>query len=200
LDYYFILPPSDNESTEVQIGQIAGFSLHAGIMARRDQRKKLERLCHYICRPSVSEERLAMTSAGEILYQLKTPYRDGTTHVFFQPLDFIACLTAFIPKPRVNLTRYHGMLAPNSHLRALVTPAHLCQCIINCIRFTTPGVFQLFSNACDWICSAEYDVQMDAAVCRRVYFIAVQPLHFAVLLRREVGFIYFITGSALTHK
>jgi hypothetical protein len=66
LDYYFILPPSDNESTEVQIGQIAGFSLHAGIMARRDQRKKLERLCHYICRPSVSEERLAMTSAGEI--------------------------------------------------------------------------------------------------------------------------------------
>ena len=30
------LPPSDNESTEAQIGQIAGFSLHAGIMVRRD--------------------------------------------------------------------------------------------------------------------------------------------------------------------
>jgi len=38
------LPPSGNESNEAQFGKIAGFSLHAGIMARRDQRKKLERL------------------------------------------------------------------------------------------------------------------------------------------------------------
>jgi hypothetical protein len=118
------LPPSDNESNEAQIGQIAGFSLHAGIMARRDQRKKLERLCRYICRPAVSEKRLAMTSGGRIRYQLKTPYRDGTTHVFFQPLDFIARLAALVPKPRVNLTRYHGVLAPNSKHRVLVTPAH----------------------------------------------------------------------------
>ena len=118
------LPSSDNESNEAQIGQIAGFSLHAGIMARRDQRKKLERLCRYICRPAVSEKRLAMTSGGRIRYQLKTPYRDGTTHVFFQPLDFIARLAALVPKPRVNLTRYHGVLAPNSKHRVLVTPAH----------------------------------------------------------------------------
>lgn len=27
-------------------------------------------------------------------YQLKTPYRDGTTHVIFEPLDFIARLAA----------------------------------------------------------------------------------------------------------
>jgi hypothetical protein len=52
------LPPSDNESNEAQIGQIAVFSLHAAILARPDQRKKLERLCHYICRPAVSEKRL----------------------------------------------------------------------------------------------------------------------------------------------
>ena len=118
------LPPCDNESNESQIGQIAWFSLHAGIMARRDQHKKLERLCRYICRPAVSEKRLAMTSGGCFRYQLKTPYRDGITHVFFQPLDFIARLAALVPKPRVNLTRYHGVLAPNSKHRALVTPAH----------------------------------------------------------------------------
>jgi len=53
---------------------------------------------------------------------LKTPYRDGTTHVIFEPLDFIARLAALVPKPRVNLTRYHGVFAPNSHLRAQVTP------------------------------------------------------------------------------
>jgi hypothetical protein len=43
-----------------------------------------------------------------IRYQLKTPYRDGTTHVIFEPLDFIARLAALVPKPRVNLTRFHG--------------------------------------------------------------------------------------------
>jgi hypothetical protein len=28
-----------------------------------------------------------------------------------------------VPKPRVNLTRFHGVFAPNSKHRALVTPA-----------------------------------------------------------------------------
>ena len=64
------------------------------------------------------------TSGGRIRYQLKTPYRDGTTHVFFLPLDFIARLAVLVPKPRVNLTRFHGVLAPNSKYRVFVTPAH----------------------------------------------------------------------------
>jgi hypothetical protein len=48
----------------------------------------------------VSEKRLSLTSAGNVRYQLKTPYRDGTTHVIFEPLDFIARLTALVPKTR----------------------------------------------------------------------------------------------------
>ena len=63
------------------------------------------------------------TPHGNIRYQLKTPYRDGTTHVIFEPLDFIARLSALVPKPRVNLTRFHGVFAPHSKHRALVTPA-----------------------------------------------------------------------------
>jgi hypothetical protein len=43
--------------------------------------------------------------------------------VAFDPVDFIARLAALVPKPRVNLTRYHGVLAPNHRLRGLVTPA-----------------------------------------------------------------------------
>ena len=54
---------------------------------------------------------------------MKTPYRDGTTHVIFEPVDFIAKLTALVPKPIVNLTRFHGVFAPNSKHRAWVTPA-----------------------------------------------------------------------------
>ena len=56
-------------------------------------------------------------------YELKTPYSDGTTHIIFEPLDFIAHLAALVPKPRVHLTRYHGVFAPHSKYRAQVTPA-----------------------------------------------------------------------------
>ena len=35
----------------------------------------------------------------------------------------MAKLAALIPKPRANLTRYHGVLAPNSKQRISVTPA-----------------------------------------------------------------------------
>jgi hypothetical protein len=33
------------------------------------------------------------------------------------PVDFIASLAALVPKPRVNLTRFHGVLAPNHRRR-----------------------------------------------------------------------------------
>ena len=65
-----------------------------------------------------------MTQNGQVRYELKTPYRDGTTHVVFSPLDFIARLVALIPKPRVNLARYHGVFAPNSRWRDQVTPGN----------------------------------------------------------------------------
>ena len=63
-----------------------------------------------------------VTQNGQVRYELKTPYRDGTTHVVFSPLDFIARLVALIPKPRVNLARYHCVFAPNSRWRDQVTP------------------------------------------------------------------------------
>lgn len=85
--------------------------------------KKWERLCRYISRPAESEKRLSITKQGNVRYELKTPYRDGTTHVVYEPLDFMAKLVALVPKPRVNLTRYHDVFTPNSQHRALVTPA-----------------------------------------------------------------------------
>jgi hypothetical protein len=87
------------------------------------QKDKRERLCRYIARPAVAGPRLSLSPTGKVLYTLKTPYRDGTTQVAFEPVDFIARLAALVPKPRVNLTRYHGVLAPNHRWRGLVTPA-----------------------------------------------------------------------------
>ena len=69
---------------------------------------------------------MALTQQGNIRYTLKTPYRDGTTHIVLEPLDFIARLAALVPKPRVNLTRFHGVFAPNSALRKQITTTARC--------------------------------------------------------------------------
>jgi hypothetical protein len=50
-------------------------------------------------------------------YELKMPYRDGTTHVIFEPMDFIARPVSLVPKPRVTLPRFHKGFAPNSTYR-----------------------------------------------------------------------------------
>ena len=72
------------------LAQSSGFSLHAGVAAAAPERTKLERLCPYVNRPALSEQRFSLTPQGDIRYALKTPYRDGTTHVVFEPLDFLA--------------------------------------------------------------------------------------------------------------
>ena len=115
--------PAIDESLSAEAGSVAGSSLHAGVAAKANERNKLERLCRYITRPAVSEKRLSLTEHGQVRYSLKNPWHDGSSHVIFEPLDFIARLAALIPKPRVNLTRFHGVFAPNSNHRALITPA-----------------------------------------------------------------------------
>ena len=40
----------------------------------------------------MSEKRLSLTEHGQVRYSLKNPWCDGTTHVIFKPLDFIARL------------------------------------------------------------------------------------------------------------
>ena len=44
--------------------------------------------------PVMAVSTRTLTPNGNVRYQLKTPYRDGTTHVIFEPLDFIARLAA----------------------------------------------------------------------------------------------------------
>ena len=118
-----IAPQPVEEESSDRVAKVSGFSLHAGVMAESHERKKLEHLCRYITRPPIAEQRLSLTSTGNVRYALKTPFRDGTTHVIFNPLDFIGKLVALIPRPRVNLTRYHGVFAPNCAWRAGVSPS-----------------------------------------------------------------------------
>jgi Putative transposase len=95
---------------------------HAEVRCAINQRKKLEHLCRYITRPAIANERLTLNRAGQVVLTLKTPYRDGTTHIVMSPLEFMQRLATLVPRPRLHLIRFHGVLAPNAKLRPVIIP------------------------------------------------------------------------------
>ncbi len=101
-----------------------GFNLHAGVAIRPTDPNGLERLCRYVARPPIASRRLRLLEGDRVAIDLRRPWRDGTTTVVLDPLDFIARLAALVPPPRTNAIRYHGALAPNARLRGrIVRPA-----------------------------------------------------------------------------
>jgi hypothetical protein len=67
-----------------------GFSLHAAVRCQANERLKLERLCRYITRPALANDRVKINGQGqvELKLKLKTPWRDCTTHHVMSPLEF----------------------------------------------------------------------------------------------------------------
>jgi hypothetical protein len=59
---------------------------------------------------------------GRLLYGLKRRWRDGTTHVIYEPLELMERLAAFVPASRFNIIRYYGVLAPSAAFRSLILP------------------------------------------------------------------------------
>ncbi len=61
-------------------------------------------------------------SAANLNIHLHCLVLDGTTHIVMTPLEFMQRLAALVPRPRLHLIRFHGVLAPNAGLRAAVVP------------------------------------------------------------------------------
>jgi hypothetical protein len=76
----------------------------------------------YITRPAIANARLSVNRAGQVVLKLKTAYRNGTTHLVMTPLEFMQRLAALVPRPRLHLIRFHGVLAPNAKRRAAIVP------------------------------------------------------------------------------
>ena len=55
--------------------------------------------------------------------QVSTGLAASVTHVILDPLDFVAKLASLVPKPKINLTRFYGVLAPDNKHGIAVTPA-----------------------------------------------------------------------------
>lgn len=95
--------PAEPDALLREVAENSGFSPHVCLAANASQRDKIERLARYVSRPPVATEGLSLTQRGYVRYPLNTPHGGGTTHVIFEPDDFIVRLAALVPKPRVNL-------------------------------------------------------------------------------------------------
>ncbi len=115
------IDPDDLRETHAPLcANVGGVSLHAGVAVPARDRRRLERLCRYVARPPIASERLSAQDDGRLLYRLKRRWRDGTTHVLFEPIELVERIAALIPPPRAHLVRYHGELAPAARRRARV--------------------------------------------------------------------------------
>ncbi len=101
------------------------FDLHAGRTVRADDRAGLERLCHYLLRPPLAQERIELLADGRVGLRLARPWADGTRALVFTGVEFLEKLAVLIPKPRVNLLIYQGILAPRARRRATAIRAVL---------------------------------------------------------------------------
>ena len=67
---------------------------------------------------ALANERVQTNAARQVVLKLKTPWRDGTTHLVMSPLEFMQRLAALVPRPRLHLIRFHGVGAQRRDARA----------------------------------------------------------------------------------
>ena len=108
-----------------------GYSLHAAVMIPRRDRAGLERLCRYIARPPLAQERLEEVSEGTYKLTLKTPWSDGTGSLLLDRMEVIGRLVSLIPPPRANQVLYHGIFAPRSKYRRQILPMYKQKKVLN---------------------------------------------------------------------
>jgi hypothetical protein len=99
-----------------------GLELHAEVTIAARDRNGLERLCRYLSRPPVPQDRLERRGDGKFVLSLKRTWKGGVKAVVFEPHALIARLAALVPAPYLQLRRFHGVFAPHHHLRSVIVP------------------------------------------------------------------------------
>ena len=104
------------------VANVRGINLYAKQVVDGRDRKQLERLCKYITRPPVAQDRLEQRADGRLELTLKSTWKDGTRAILLEPHDLLTRLVAAIPPPRFHTLRYFGVLSSHSARRAEVVP------------------------------------------------------------------------------
>jgi hypothetical protein len=104
------------------VAEHLGVNVHAKQWVDGRDRRQLERLCRYVTRPPVAQERLERLADGRLELRLKHPWRDGTGAILLEPDDLMVRLVSAVPPPRWHLLRYFGVISSHSRLRREVVP------------------------------------------------------------------------------
>ncbi|MBM4223907.1 MAG: transposase [Gammaproteobacteria bacterium] len=104
------------------VAEVMGFNVHAGLALDGHDRKRVERVCRYLGRPPIAQDRLRQLDNGRLRYTMKKPWKDGTVALDFEPLDLIARLCAMVPAPGFHMIRYYGLFSSHAKLRSEVVP------------------------------------------------------------------------------
>ena len=119
-------PPAPRDAYPPQASRrnafLDGFSLHANTHLRGEDREGIERLCMYGARGPLAVSRLRELPDGRLVYRMKRKAASGADELVLQPLELLRKLVALVPPPRVHLTRFHGVFAPNAGARHRVVP------------------------------------------------------------------------------
>jgi hypothetical protein len=73
---------------------VRGINVHAKQRVDGRDRAQIERLCRYITRPPLSQERLTRRADGRLELELKKVWRDGTRALVLEPFDLLTRLVA----------------------------------------------------------------------------------------------------------
>jgi hypothetical protein len=74
--------PWEGAAPQPLCADIDGFSLHSAVSLKAHDRKRPEQLGRCITGPALSDEQVQLNAAGQVVLKLKTPWRNGTTHLW----------------------------------------------------------------------------------------------------------------------
>jgi hypothetical protein len=111
-----------------------GYDLHArGPGAGAGSRAAGARLSLFVAAATGGPDRVQRADDGDIILALRHSCHlralrfgvqgaDGTTHLRFDPIELLERLAALIPRPRINLVLYYGVLGAHAAWRSRVCP------------------------------------------------------------------------------
>ena len=99
-----------------------GFNLHAAVRISADDLAGRKRLCRYILRPAIAQDRLSIGADGRVHYKMKRVFSDGRSVVTFTEHQFIRRIALLIPRPKTHEITYFGALASNAKWRNAIVP------------------------------------------------------------------------------
>ncbi|MBI3457212.1 MAG: transposase, partial [Candidatus Rokubacteria bacterium] len=113
---------ADATATGPRCARLEGFSLHADVAVPARRRDRLEHLVRSLVRPPLALARLTESTGGQLRYQFRRAWSDGSTALLLDPLEWLERLAALVPPPRRPLLASPGVLAPRARWRAAIVP------------------------------------------------------------------------------